>query len=241
MELVIGGLPEESVAELLTCFRGEDGEWEEWETAVAADDAPFTLDSSWRGVPWIAAVSPPYLASRVVPVPASGPIRLELEPGGLLMVAPEEIAVEEFGTLRLRRADGRVIPMTGGRGATYAWSAREMDVEAGELLGPFPEGTMGLRGPPGWAAPPGRSRRGEGGARQHPADLPVGTESASLADSVAVRRAVPADQDLPPSKLGGYGFGAGTSRTARPTSAARRSPRSPAGPRRGCSAGGSRG
>jgi len=119
-----------------------DGEVEVHEEFLEASGQEAELDADWRRVGEAAAVRPPYLASDFHPVPPSGPLRLPFRPAGLLAVVPLEVMPPEFGALRLRRADGRPIPVAEEGGTETAGVQETVDVLPALLIGPFPEGPL---------------------------------------------------------------------------------------------------
>jgi len=142
LRLVVDGLLAGDGPPALECaLRGCEGEEEQEERclSVSFGAPPFELPGEWRRVTWALAVQGTERASAPVRGPFPREVRLELEPAGLLLVAPEFLGSEALGALRVARADGA--PLSRGRweeGETEFQFGLEADVGPGTLLGPFP-------------------------------------------------------------------------------------------------------
>ena len=150
LTITVEGLPGHRGAKVYLIRRDEEGGLATYEEFAEAAEEAGTLPSvELTGVPrsgaTVVAVAPPDLVSDAVPAPATGPLRVSLRPGGLLLVAPEESYPPEFGRLRVRFADGRPIPFQIGEGDRSITESGEATVSAGTLLGPFPEGRVTLQ------------------------------------------------------------------------------------------------
>jgi hypothetical protein len=104
--------------------------------STRADGGRSTLPPVWREVDVVVAQFGPAWASHPTPVPRSGPLRIALEPAGLVVVVPDRLDSEAAGVLTLRHEDGRPVEHSSSTDSVI-----EFTVEAGTLLGPLPAGS----------------------------------------------------------------------------------------------------
>ncbi len=109
------------------------------------DPAPdASPEVEWRDARLVVARQGPWRAGGPFAGPFSHGIDVSVEPGGLLLVAPETVTSAHLGRLRVRRVDGAPF---------FAWRQEdgelqplepgvEMEVDAGTILGPFPAGRV---------------------------------------------------------------------------------------------------
>ena len=142
-EILVEGAPPDGGVFLLGEFLDEDGRPHSFDTGIDLVEGASRWDAG-EVREWVVAgtVVPPFLASEFQPVPAAGPLRLALRPAGLVLFVPTEVLPPELGSYRLRRADGRPIPMADRLGHEFEGAVMEWILDGYNLLGPFPEGRI---------------------------------------------------------------------------------------------------